>query len=182
MPNYRRADVEGATYFFTVVTHKRQRFLCDKFVRASLRNAIYETKRNYPFEIDAWVLMPDHLHCIWILPAGDGDCGIRWANIKRFVSKECRGLLYCDDLMTDSRRKRNESSLWQRRFWEHFIRDQNDLNRYRDYIHWNPVKHGYVKRVIDWEYSTFHRFVKSGLYDSEWGDNTDFNNSSTFGE
>ncbi len=126
--------------------------------------------------------MPDHMHCIWILPPNDGDYSLRWANIKCLVSKECRQLFYRDELMTDSRRKRDESTLWQRRFWEHVIRDNNDLNGHRDYIHWNPVKHGYVKNVVDWKYSTFHKFVKLGFYDSAWGNNTKFDDGSIFGE
>lgn len=140
MPNYRCAALEGGTYFFTVDSYKLQRFLCDPDERSALRNGITETRRNYPFNIDAWVSLSGHLHCIWILPPDDGDYRKRWASIKRFVSKQCGKFLYRDELMTASKRKRNESTVWQRRYWEHMIRDQDDLNRHRDYIHWKPVK------------------------------------------
>ncbi len=168
MPNYRRANVAGGAYFFTLVTYRRQRFLCDDDVRAALRDGINKTRQQLPFEIDAWVLLPDHLHCIWQLPEGDADFAKRWAMIKRFVTKRCGPRLKREDWMSRSKTRRNESTLWQRRYWGHMIRDENDLNRHRDYIHFNPAKHGYVVRVVDWPYSTFHRYLKAGVYKNDW--------------
>ena len=168
MPNYRRANVAGGTYFFTVVTYRRQRFLCDDDVRTALRDGVNNTRENLPFEIDAWVLLPDHLHCIWQLPVGDVDFAKRWALIKRFVTKRCGHRLKRNDWLNKTKTKRRESTLWQRRYWEHLIRDDNDLNRHRDYIHYNPVKHNHVERVVDWPFSTFHRFSKAGFYANDW--------------
>jgi putative transposase len=94
MSTYRRANIKGGSYFFTVVTYRRQEFLCDKHVRDALRNAIRETKTVFPFTIDGWVLLPDHLHCIWTLPPDDAAFSKRWAMIKRFVTKGCGPSLY----------------------------------------------------------------------------------------
>jgi len=167
MPNYRRANVTGGTYFFTVVTYRRQTFLCDDDVRMALRNGIEQTRKRYPFEIDAWVLLPDHLHAIWTLPTGDADFGKRWSMIKRHVTKHCARLKR-DEWLNDSKRKRMESTVWQRRFWEHQIRDEWDYEKHVDYIHFNPVKHGHVKYVNEWPYSTFHRYVKNNIYPTDW--------------
>ncbi|MDQ3261240.1 MAG: transposase [Pseudomonadota bacterium] len=168
MPNYRRADSPGATYFFTVNTHSRQPWLVNEDVRQALREAIELTRARYNFEIDAWVLLPDHLHCIWTLPPDDADFSIRWALIKQHVSNAC-ALRYVDPKKFNaSQRKRGESGFCQRRFWEHLIRDEIDYERHVDYIHWNPVKHGYIDRCIDWPYSTFHRFAARGVYPIDW--------------
>ncbi len=169
MSNYRRTKINGGTYFFTVVTHRRQHILCNSNVRTELRAGIRETQKTNHFSVNAWVLMPDHLHCIWTLPSNDSDIGIRWAKIKRYVSKKCGSELYHDKFMTESKRKRNESTLWQRRFWEHQIRDDRDYKNHMDYIHYNPVKHNWVKSVNKWPYSTFHRYVKDGVYSKDWG-------------
>lgn len=167
MSNYRRANTKGGTYFFTVITYRRRKILCYEEVRIALREGIRQTRETHPFTIDAWVLLPDHLHCIWTLPEGDANFGIRWAMIKRFVTKQCRSL-HRDDWMTASKRKRKESTLWQRRFWEHQIRDEQDYERHIDYIHFNPVNHGLVDKVVDWPHSTFHRYVKSEVYQENW--------------
>ena len=169
MPNYRRADTPGATYFFTLVSYQRQKILCDENIRAALRDAIVTTRTKYPFIIDAMVLMPDHLHAVWTLPEHDNAYSVRWSMVKRLVTQ--RG---CTDEslgpgISASRLKRREGNIWQRRFWEHQVRDQADLNRCLDYLHWNPVKHGHVNRVVDWPYSTFHRFVREGMYPEDWG-------------
>lgn len=172
MPDYRRARVAGRTYFFTVVTYRRQRFLCDDDVRGWLRAGIEKTRQRYPFDIDAWVLLPDHLHCIWSLPPGDADYAKRWAMIKQCVTKHCPRLKN-DAWLNDSQRKRNESTLWQRRFWEHQIRNERDFMNHVDYIHYNPVKHGLVQRVTDWPWSTFHRYVDEGVCARDWGGNAE---------
>jgi putative transposase len=169
MPEYRRIKVKGGSYFFTVVTFGRQPFLIDDHVRTAFRQGIQEVRQSMPFSIDAWVLLPDHLHAIWTLPVNDDNFGSRWAVIKRIVSRQCGYLAGNDGPIKESPAKRGESGIWQRRFWDHLIRDDQDFQRHLDYIHWNPVKHGYVKRVIDWPYSTFHRFVNQGLYPPDWG-------------
>ena len=168
MPNYRRANVAGGTYFFTVNALRRQLMLTEAPVRTTLRETIRQTRLTHPFEIDAWVLLPDHLHCIWTLPQGDADFSLRWSTIKRFVSKQC-GQEYGVKDVSPSRTKRHESGLWQRRFWDHQIRDDRDFARHVDYIHWNPVKHGLASRAIDWPYLTFTRFVSDGVYPNDWG-------------
>ena len=169
MPNYRRAIVPGGSYFFTVVTAGRRPILCDDPVRSALRAAIAEVRARWPFTIDAWVLMPNHLHCIWTLPPGDSNYSRRWSAIKRLTNQGCATGYNRVAAAAPSRHKRNEGGLWQRRFWEHCIRDQRDLERCRDYLHWNPVKYGYVARVADWPYSTFHRCVYDGVYPVDWG-------------
>lgn len=179
MPNYRRAMVTGGTYFFTVVTYRRQLFLCDAHVRDALRKGIRSTRKTHPFAIDAWVLLPDHLHCIWTLPADDANFSVRWAMIKRAVTKQCGGRLHREKWMTPSKIKRQESTIWQRRFWEHVIRNEKDMTKHIDYIHYNPVKHGLVKTPGDWEYSSFHRYLRRGKYPVDWaaGKTIDFNDS-----
>lgn len=181
MPNYRRADYPGGTFFFTVVTFNRAPILTLDAVRVSLRNAITTVRRERPFAIDAWVLLPDHLHCIWSLPEGDSDYSVRWSMIKRLVSKQQAGCAVRTESDGDSRRKRRELPFWQRRFWEHQIRDETDYLRHVDYIHWNPVKHGYVTLAAEWPYSTFGRFVARGCYPRDWGGGRD-EKSSDFGE
>ncbi len=155
-------------YFFTVNTRQRLPVLTEAPVRDALREAIRQTRLTAPFEIDAWVLLPDHLHCIWTLPQGDADFSMRWSKIKRYVSQQC-GETFDFGNLSASRTKRHELGLWQRRFWEHQIRDEADFARHADYIHWNPVKHGLVARAVDWPYSTFHRFVYDGVYAPDWG-------------
>ncbi|HJV86276.1 MAG TPA: transposase [Noviherbaspirillum sp.] len=134
MPNYRRAIVAGGTFFFTVNTFRRLGVLTEAPVRTALREAVRHTREQHPFDINAWVLLPNHLHCILTLPAGDSDFSIRWSKIKRYVSRECGASLGVKEL-SDSRNNRHEPGLWQRRFWEHQIRDDADFARHADYIH-----------------------------------------------
>lgn len=182
MPNYRRASIAGATYFFTVVAYRRQRILCDDAVRFALRTAIAATRADRPFDILAWVLLPDHLHCIWTLPDGDADFATRWSMIKRRVSLACRISHRQTELLTASKRKHRESTLWQRRYWEHQIKDEADLARHVDYIHYNPVRHGLVARPADWPYSTLHRDIARGIYPLHWGEDIQERELSTAGE
>lgn len=168
MSRYRRATASNASYFFTVVTHRRQAILCDEPIRHALRSAIESVRSKRPFSIDAWVLLPDHLHCIWTLPEGDADFSTRWMMIKRAVSIACGERYHRTDWMTASKNKHRESTIWQRRFWEHQIRNEDDFARHADYIHFNPVKHGYVQTVAEWPYSTFHRYVRDGIRPSDW--------------
>jgi putative transposase len=168
MSNYRRANIRGGTYFFTANTLRRMPILTEAPVRSALHDAIAQTRLSHPFAIDAWVLLPDHLHCIWTLPQGDANFSARWSMIKRLVSQRC-GMEYGAAELSASRTSRKETGIWQRRFWEHQIRDDNDFAKHVDYIHWNPVKHGLVTRAPDWPYSTFHRYVADGAYLADWG-------------
>ena len=166
MQRYRREKLPGATYFFTVNTYHRQRVLTDPPLYHALKNAIKEVKTAYPFDIEAFVLLPDHLHCVWKMPEIDADYSVRWSLIKRKVSQQCREHIH--ERATHSRSKRRELNLWQRRFWEHRIRDDKDFENHINYIHYNPVKHGYVCNVKDWPYSSFHHYVKKGILPLNW--------------
>jgi putative transposase len=166
MPNYRRANAGGATYFFTVVTQRRRPILMRACVLDALRTAFRTVRQAKPFKIDAVVVLPDHIHTLWTLPVGDANYGARWGMIKRQVSKV---VLEEEQIhVSDSMRARKEHGVWQRRFWEHLIRDENDYARHMDYIHCNPVKHGYVERPADWVHSSFHRCVEQGIYPLDW--------------
>jgi putative transposase len=168
MSRYRRANIKNATYFFTVVTYHRQTFLCNEPVRNALRNAIIKVQAQYPFEIDAWVLLPDHMHTIWTLPVNDANFSLRWQLIKRYVTRECGAYLNRPEWLNTSKIKHQEATLWQRRFWEHQIRDDSDYQTHIDYCHFNPVKHGLAKQVQNWPYSSFHKYVNLGIYPTDW--------------
>lgn len=159
MSNYRRANTAGGCYFFTVVTHQRQPILTHPECRNILRKAIIAIRDQHPFTIDAWVLLPDHIHTIWTLPENDADFSIRWGKIKASVTRSLREIGQCND------------SVWQKRFWEHEIRDEADYRHHMDYIHYNPVKHGLVQDVTEWPHSTFHRQRALGVYPKGWGQN-----------
>ena len=169
MPNYRRDQSPGGTWFFTVVAFNRSPILCQEKFRASLRQSILRTQKTYPFEIDAWILLPDHLHCVWTLPANDADFSIRWKLIKQFVSHDYRDHFQRQTRLSRIKMNRREGSIWQRRFWEHRLQNEKDFANHLDYIHYNPVKHGLAKAPKDWNYSSFGRYVTEGFYDREWG-------------
>ena len=165
MTEYRRAHVLGATWFFTVNLAERRGngLLVDRV--DALRSAFRSVRKRHPFQMDAVVILPDHLHCVWWLPDGDADYSTRWGLIKATFSRSLdRG-----KRRSASRIKRGERGIWQRRFWEHCLRDEEDYARHVDYIHWNPVKHGYVQRVSEWPHSSFHRYVAGGVYALDWG-------------
>ncbi len=182
MPNYRRTNTHGGLCFFTLVTYQRRSIFHDALARQWLRDAIDVTRKKYPFEVDAWVLLPEHLHCIWRLPENDKEYSMRWSLIKSRFSKRSRDYLRDPDRLTASRRAHRESSIWQRRFWEHEVRDETDYRTHMDYIHINPVKHGLVERVNDWPWSTFHRHVREGRYPENWGGRIVQRNGKNFGE
>jgi putative transposase len=163
MVNYRRAKVPGAAYFFTATLRDRRSRLLTDHIDA-LRDAVRKTKRQWPFTIAAAVVLPDHLHTIWTLPEGDADFSKRWQAIK---SRFTRSLLERGVEITKNRR--GEYDLWQRRFWEHLIRDERDLARHVDYIHYNPVKHGLVAKPTDWPWSSIHRYVRMKVITRDWG-------------
>ena len=120
--------------------------------------------RSADFTIDAIVILPDHLHCIWTLPPGDSYFSSRWHEIKaRFAARVTRG-----EPLSARRRRKGERGIWQRRFWEHVVRDEQDLERCVDYIHWNPVKHGHAQYPLDWPYSSLHRYIERGVYARDW--------------
>ena len=169
MSRYRRSLAEGATYFFTVNTYRRKKLLTHPDVRTTLHEAIERVREQMPFTIDAWVLLPDHLHAIWTLPKDDAAYGKRWGMIKAQVSRGCAHLTDGNTTRSASRIERHERDFWQRRFWEHQIRDERDFERHADYVHYNPLKHGLVTQVSQWPYSTFHRYVKNGVVPQDWG-------------
>ena len=143
---------------------------------------INAVKHQYPFTVEAWVLLPEHLHCIWTLPEGDRDYSKRWGLIKAGFSKQMRDALHHDARLTASKQKHRETSIWQRRFWEHSISNEEDFRRHVDYVHYNPVKHGLVNHVKDWPHSTFHRYVAMGTYPENWGGDIALNLEGEFGE
>jgi putative transposase len=168
MTDYRRADLEGGCYFFTVVTYGRRAILTEPLARRCLREAWRETKQRSPFEMVAVCLLPDHLHCVWRLPECDCDFSLRWARIKAGFTGGylAAGGAECGQGL--SRNGKRERGIWQRRFWEHQIRDETDLRRHIDYIHFNPVKHDLVARVEGWPWSSYHRFAKMCAYPDQY--------------
>jgi putative transposase len=169
MPDFRRFRVEGATYFFTVVTDRRKPFLCSDNARGILRKLLIECNDRWPFTISAIVLLPDHLHTVWILPHGDANYSRRWGWIKKEFTKAWLSAGHSEQPVSPGRVHKRQHGVFQPRFWEHLIRDEDDFERHADYIHYNPVKHGYVASPRDWEWSSFHRYVTAGAYSAEWG-------------
>ncbi|MDQ8024111.1 MAG: transposase [Moraxellaceae bacterium] len=163
MSDYRRNRVPGGTYFFTVNLFERHSRLLVEHIDL-LRSAVRSVKIRRPFHIDAWVVLPDHLHAIWTLPVEDSDYSSRWREIKKAFVK---GLPKIEHLST-VRAAKGERGIWQRRFWEHTIRDERDYAAHIDYVHINPFKHGLVNAVADWPHSSFHRAVVQGIYPRDW--------------
>jgi putative transposase len=169
MPNYRRLYVPGGTYFFTVVTASRRPILATDLGRQCLHEALAKVRSQVPFNIVAIVLLPEHLHCVWTLPPGDDDFSSRWADAKAEFTKRFLAGGGAEVPISASRQKKGERGIWQRRFWEHLVRSEDELKRCVDYIHINPLRHGLVNRVRDWPWSTFHRFATEGEYSENWG-------------
>jgi putative transposase len=164
MTNYRRANFPGGYYFFTVITYNRRKFLTTDLARGCLHHVWQEIKSRRPFELVAVCLLPEHLHCVWKLPEDDCDFSIRWSSIKGVFSREYNKQRKSRSDSRPSLLRRRESALWQRRYWEHQIRDENDLQSHVDYIHYNPIKHNLVKNLDDWPWSTYPRYLKEGFY------------------
>jgi putative transposase len=161
---YRRADMPGATYFFTVnLADRKSQLLTEKI--DALRNAIRKIRQSHPFEIIAMVVLPDHLHAIWRMPEGDADFPLRWSLIKAAFSRA----IPKTEAIRNSRKHKRERGIWQRRYWEHQIRDEGDLEKHVDYVHFNPVKHGYATRAVEWPYSSIHREIAKGNMNENWG-------------
>ena len=160
MSNYRRVYIPGATYFFTLVTYCRQPIFADAERVEQLRRSFLEVKAKRPFNMPAAVILPDQLHCLWILPKGDADFSTRWQMLKTSFSRR----------IPAKKGKEGAKTIWQPRFYDHCIRDEIDFHMHLDYIHYNPVKHGWVSSPSEWPYSSFARFVELGWYESNWGD------------
>jgi putative transposase len=163
MPEYRRLRVPGGTYFFTVNLRVRGSRLLLEHIDA-LRQAVATVRQRQPFHIDAWVVLPDHMHCIWTLPDGDVTYPNRWYAIKARFSRSVPTTEYRSASML----ARGERGLWQRRYWEHTIRDDRDYANHMDYVHFNPVKHGLAAAPGGWPHSSFHHCVRRGLYPQDW--------------
>lgn len=168
---YRRVRVEGATYFFTVVTHGRRRIFADAATVALLESAIAKIRVRHPFDLVAQVVLPDHLHTLWTLPEHDANFfSTRWRLIKEAFTRAY--VKRCDvPEPRAERRSRGERAVWQHRFWEHVIRDEQDFGVHLDYIHLNPVHHGFVAAPREWPHSTFGDWVARGVYELTWGSN-----------
>jgi len=166
---YRRALIEGGTYFFTLVTHNRRQFLCQPENISLLRESFRYVMQRHPFKIDAIVILPEHLHCIWTLPHSDSNFPTRWRLVKSYFSRHCNTKYH--GMITSSRQKKKEQTIWQRRFWEHQIQTEQDFIHHIDYIHYNPVKHGLVNAPLAWKHSSFHRYVHQEIYHLQWGAN-----------
>jgi putative transposase len=163
MPNYRRAFVPGGCWFFTVnLLDRRSQLLTDNI--EVLRSTTRKTRERYAFHIDAVVVLPDHLHAVWTLPPGDADFSIRWRLIKSWFARS----IPKGERLSRARQARGERGIWQRRFWEHLVRDDADYARHVEYCYINPVKHALVTCVRDWPHSSFHRDVRAGTFPEDW--------------
>jgi putative transposase len=164
MTNYRRNFIPGGSFFFTVnLADRRSRLLTQHIDQ--LRAAFRYVQTRHAFMVEATVVLPDHLHAIWTLPEGDADFALRWRLIKSAFSR----VLPRVEQISCGRHGKGERGIWQRRYWEHTLRDEGDFERHVNYIHYNPVKHGHVTQVKDWPYSSFHRMVQIGVYPEDWG-------------
>ena len=158
--HYRRLYIKGAIYFFTVVTYQRKKIFSQRENIKFLRKAINHVKKQHPFKILGFVLLADHLHCLWELPEDDDDFSMRWRLIKAYFSRLANN------------HKKTKTPIWQKRFWEHCIRNEKDLTLHLNYIHYNPVKHGYVQSTKNWQYSSFLKYVKLGYYPLNWAESS----------
>ena len=174
---YRRSDIAGGTYFFTVNLAERKRTLLVDHADI-LRTVIRKVKEKHPFDIDAMVVLPDHLHMLWTLPKGDNDFPTRMMLIKAGFSR----LVEKGEYQSASRLSKAERGIWQRRYWEHLIRNEQGFADHVKYIHYNPVKHGYAARASDWKYSSIHRYIKAGILNADWGCDELVSKNGKFGE
>jgi putative transposase len=164
MPNYRRNLLPGGSFFFTVnLADRRSKLLTERV--DLLRTALRYVRARRPFTVDAIVVLPDHVHTIWTLPPGDADFATRWRLIKTLFSRSVEDT----ELLSPSRQAKGERGIWQRRFYEHVLRDDEDYANHVDYAHFNPVKHGHVGRPIDWPFSSLHRYIREGILPADWG-------------
>lgn len=169
MSNYRRVRVPGHYYFFTVVTYQRCPIFRDEDRCSRVIQLIKEETDTVGIRLHAWVVLPDHLHCIWEMPQIHSDYSRAWAKIKLRFTKSMKDEVANLPAPSASRAKRSDGSVWQKRFWEHTIRNEDELKAYIAYIHYNPVKHGFVPSAKDWRHSSFQEFVGAGLCEEDWG-------------
>jgi putative transposase len=169
MPNYRRAHVPGGTFFFTLKTERNAPIFHDSSAVELLGSILRVANERWPVVTNAMVLLPDHLHALWSMPSGDDRYSLRWAWIKKEFTKQFLTNGGAEQPISDSKRRHRRRGVWQRKFWEHTIQDEDDFHAHFDYIHWNPVKHGYVRCPADWPHSTFQRWVAAGVYQPHWG-------------
>lgn len=169
MPEYRRAYTSGGTVFLTLVTYNRAPIFANSQAIVYLRSSIAVMRSEMPFEITAAVVLPDHIHFLWSLPSDDSNYSKRVGRLKVLFTHSLRGKQVLPQNVSLSRRKHRESDVWQRRFWEHTIADEVDFAKHFDYLHYNPVKHGLVECPHQWRYFSFHRYVKRGVYNDDWG-------------
>jgi putative transposase len=165
--NYRRSKSCGGTFFFTLVTYKRLKLFEDTRNVNLLRESIQKVKLTHPFKMEAYVLLPDHFHCIWTLPENDNDFSMRWRQIKSYFT---RNFQQEKIPLYKARKNKKEQCIWQRRFWEHTIVNEKDFANHVDYIHYNPVKHGYVESPSAWLFSSIHYYIEKGIYSKSWGE------------
>ena len=168
MPDYRRAFVPGGTFFFTLVTFDRAPILTEPAARSILRGAIETCRQRWPFDIDAFALLPDHLHAILTLPPGDADFSRRWALIKKEFTKQWLDAGGAARPVSAAKHRDRRAGVWQQRFWEHVVRDADDLHAHLDYVHYNPVRHGLAACPHAWPYSSFDRCRRAGFYEDDW--------------
>ena len=169
MADYRRNYVPGGTYFFTVVTYLRRPMLTEELARTCLHEAIAEIQKKWSFDIVAIVSLPNHFHTVWTLPSGDAAYSLRLRRIKEEFTRHYLERGGTELPQTASREAHGQRGIWQKRFWEYTVRDEEDLKRCVDYVHWNPKKHGLVTQIKNWPWSSFHRFVEAGEYEPAWG-------------
>ena len=163
MSEYRRSQIPGGTYFFTVALADRQSKLLTQHIDL-LRQSYARANELHPFKTIAICILPNHIHAIWQLPADDARFDLRWRIIKANFSRYFEANIE----RSTSKAQKREKGIWQRRYWEHLIRDERDLNQHIDYVHANPVKHGHVTNAKDWPYSSFHRYVQEGVLPVDW--------------
>ena len=163
MTAYRRDRTPGACWFFTLNLANRQQSLLIEHIDL-LRSSFRRCMQRHPWQIDAIVILPDHLHALCTLPPDDSDFALRWRLIKTGFSRA----LPHGERISASRINKGERGIWQRRYWEHRIRDSADFNQHVDYIHHNPLKHGHVQCLADWPWSSFHRYVNAGILPADW--------------
>jgi putative transposase len=170
MPDYRRLRIKGSTVFITLVTFNRSPFLVSSISLQTLKYTWKTVGKAFPFTTDAVCVLPDHLHMMITLPENDSDYSLRIREIKRLFTRRYTASVGEVAFRNYSRIDKKEATIWQRRFWEYTIRDEQDYENHFNYIHYNPVKHGLVKNVSSWPWSSFHRHVRMGIYEPGWGD------------
>jgi putative transposase len=169
MPDYLRIKIEGGTYFFTLVTYQRKPLFLQETAIELFLESLNHVRTYHPFSALAHCILPDHVHLLWEMPINDANYSVRIGEIKKRFSKRFITQFENPFLVTTTQKMRGETGIWQRRFWEHFIRDEEDLKQHIDYIHYNPVKHGLVNKANEWSASSFFDYVKAGYYNDDWG-------------